>query len=394
MVSQMNFRYRIYPSQKQIIKLNKTISDCCSIYNKLLETKVNVYKTDKISLSKFDLDKLTKDFDVPIHSQVKQNISKRINDAFNHFFRRVKEKKGKVGFPRFKTLNRYKSITFPQSGFKFVSEKRLFVSKIGKIPIVLHRVPKGKLKTFTIKRTALGWFAIFSCEDAPIETIEVPDNHIGIDVGIESFAVLSNGEVIKNPKFLIKSEKKLAKLQRRLSRKKKGSSNRRKARFKVARLHQRIFNQRQNFLHKTSFSIIKQFKIISVEKLQIKNMVQNHHLAKSISDASWGCFVQMLSYKVLNTGGQIVKVNPKNTSRTCSKCGNIQDMPLANREFKCLKCGFVCHRDLNSAILVDRAGLVQISSLEENACGDTVRPPLLEKARVVEAGTILEPAKP
>ncbi len=254
------------------------------------------------------------------------------------------------------------------------------------MPIILHIVPKGKLKTFTIKRTALGWFAIFSCQDVPIENIKVKDNHIGIDVGIESFVTLSDGTKIENPKLLRKSEKKLAKFQRRLSRKKKGSANRRKARFKVARLHQRIFHQRQDFLHKTSFNIIKQFKVISVEKLQIKNMIKNHYLAKSIADASWGCFVQMLSYKVEKTGGQLVRVNPKNTSRTCSKCGNIQDMPLSQREFKCLKCGFVCHRDLNSAILVDRAGLVQISSSEENACGEIVSP-LETKAHLVEAGT-------
>jgi putative transposase len=332
------------------------------------------------------MNKLAKDIDVPVHSQVKQNISKRINDAFNHFFRRVKEKKGKVGFPRFKTLNRYKSITFPQSGFKFISDKIIFVSKIGNIPIILERVPKGKLKTFTIKRTALGWFAIFSCEDVPIEYIEVPNNHIGIDVGIESFAVLSNGENIENPKFLIKSEKKLAKFQRRMSRKKKGSANRRKARFKVARLHQTIFNQRQDFLHKQSSILIRKFKIISVEKLQIKNMVKNNYLARSINDASWGYFVQMLSYKVLKTGGQLIKVNPRNTSKTCSKCGNIQDMPLANREFKCLKCGFVCHRDLNASLNIDTAGLAEI-----NACEHDVRPSLL-KAVVDESGTIFEPA--
>jgi len=380
MLTQMNFRYRIYPSKKQIIKLNKTISDCCFVYNKLLEAKVNAYKTDKTNLTQFDLNKLTKDFDVPIHSQVKQNISKRINDAFNHFFRRVREKKGKAGFPRFKSFNRYKSITFPQNGFRLLSDKRLFVSKIGNIPIILHRVPKGKMKTFTIKRTALGWFAIFSCSDVPIEKIKVEDNHVGIDIGIESFAVLSNGTKIENPKFLKNSEKKLSKLQRKMSRKKKGSKNRRKARFKVAKLHERIFNQRQDFLHKTSFKIIKEFKVISIEKLNIKNMVKNHYLAKSINDASWGYFIQMLSYKVEKTGGQLIKVNPKNTSKTCSRCGNIQDMPLANRKFKCLSCGFVCHRDLNASIVIDTAGQAEIY-----ACGDTVRPSL--KARVVEAGT-------
>jgi putative transposase len=388
MVSQMNFRYRIYPSQKQISKLNQTLSDCCIVYNKLLEAKVNAYKQDKVSLSQFDLNNLVKDFDVPIHSQVKQNISKRINDAFNHFFRRVKEKKGKAGFPRFKTLNRYHSITFPQSGFKIVSDKRIFVSKIGNIPIVLHRVPKGKLRTFCIKRTAIGWFAIFSCEDVPVEKIEVAqDSHIGIDVGIESFAVLSDGTRIENPKFLIKSEKKLARLQRRLSKKKKGSANRRRARFKVARLHERIFNQRQDFLHKQSSIIIRKFRIISVERLTIKNMVKNHHLAKSINDVAWGCFVQMLCYKVEKTDGRVIKVNPKNTSRTCSKCGAIQDMPLANREFKCLKCGFVCHRDLNASININTVGLTEFQS-----CGLDVSPSSL-KAIEHEAGTICEPLR-
>ena len=386
MSTQMNFKYRIYPSQKQVIKLNKTISNCCFVYNKLLETKINAYKTDNTNLSQFDLNKIAKDIDVPVHSQVKQNISKRINDAFNHFFRRIKAKKGKAGFPRFKNLNRYKSITYPQSGFKIVSENKLFVSQIGNIPIVLDRVPKGKLKTFCIKKTAIGWFAIFSCADVPIEHIEVENNQVGIDVGIENFATLSNGEVIANPTFLKKSEKKLARLQRRLSRKRKGSSNRRKARIKVARLHERIFNQRQDFLHKTSFSIIKRFKIISVENLQIKNMVRNHHLAKSINDVSWNSFLQMLSYKVERTGGQLVKVNPRNTSKTCSNCGSIMEMPLSKRTFKCLNCGFVCHRDLNASININTAGQAEI-----NACGLDVRPSSL-KAIECEAGTIFEPA--
>jgi len=388
MSTQMNFKYRIYPSQKQIIKLNKTISDCCFIYNKLLEAKVNAYKEDKTSLSKFDLDKLTKDIDIPIHSQVKQNISKRITDAFNHFFRRVKQKKGKAGFPRFKNFNRYKSLTYPQSGFKLISDKRLFVSKIGNIPIILDRVPKGKLKTFTIKKTAVGWFAIFSCADVPVEHIEVENNHVGIDVGLESFATLSNGEIIENPKFLIKSEKKLTKLQRRLSRKKKGSTNRRKAIIKVARLHETIFNQRQDFLHKTSFSLIKRFKIISVENLSINHMTKNHYLAKSINDVSWGYFISMLSYKVERTGGQLIKVNPRHTSQNCSKCGAIRKISLATRKFKCLKCGFVCHRDLNASLNIDTAGLAEI-----NACGDNTSTPCSKGAsNVIEAGTIIEPA--
>ena len=385
MSMQMNYKYRIYPSRVQVLKLKQSLLGACELYNILLGVKINAYETDKTSLSGFDLNKIAKDIDVPLHSQVKQNISKRIDEAFRHFFRRVKEKKGKFGFPRFKTKNRYNSITYPQSGFKIVSDKKLFVSKIGNMPIVIDRVPKGKLKTFCIKKTAIGWFAIFSCSDVPVDRIEIQDNQIGIDVGIENFATLSNGEVIENPKFLRKSEKKLIRLQRRLSRKKKGSMNRRKARIKVAKFHERIFNQRHDFLHKTSFNIIKRFKIISVEDLQINNMVKNHHLAKSINDVSWNSFIQMLSYKVERTGGQLIKVNPRNTSKTCSNCGTILDMPLSKRTFKCLSCSFVCHRDLNASLNINTAGQAEI-----NACRETVRPS--EKARLVEAGTIFEPA--
>lgn len=393
MALQMNFRYKIYPSRKQIIKLNQTLSDCCFIYNKLLETKINAYKKDKTKITQFDLSNLTKNFDFPIHSQVKQNISNRIKEAFNHFFRRVKEKqngkKQDVGYPRFKTLNRYKSITYPQSGFKILSEKKIYVSKIGNIPIILNRTPKGKFKTFTIKRTVTGWFVIFSCSDVPIDKIEVNNNHVGIDVGIENFATLSNGEIIANPHFFRNSEKKLAKLQIRFDKKKKGSNNQKKAAIKVARLHEKIFNQRNDFLHKTSFSIIKKFKIISVEKLKIENMVRNHYLAKSINDASWYNFIQMLSYKVERTGGQLVKVSARNTSRTCSKCGNIQDISLDNRIFKCLNCGFACHRDLNSALNIDMVGL---DKSEPKACGDVTSTPSSEGASdVTEAGTIYEP---
>lgn len=385
MAAQRNFRFRIYPSKKQIHRLNNTLSSCCFLYNKLLEKKINTYKTDGTNLSQFDLNKLAKDFDISVHSQVKQNISKRINDAFNHFFRRLKERNGKAGFPRFKTFNRYKSITYPQSGFKFISDKKLYVSGIGNIPIVLHRVPKGKLKTFCIKKTAKGWFVIFSCENVPVDNVETENGNVGIDVGLESFAVLSNREKIKNPRYLRSSEKRLKKIQRRLSRKKKGSNNRRKARFRVAKLHERIANQRQDFLHKISGNLIKKFKTISVEKLKINNMVKNHYLAKSIADASWGSFLQMLSYKVERTGGQIVKVNPRNTSKTCSNCGHIQDMPIYKRTFNCSNCGFVCNRDLNSAILIDTAGRAEIS----NACGDNTSTFSSEGASdVFEAGTI------
>jgi len=364
--------------------MNQTISNCCYVYNKLLERKINVYQEDQTNISQFDLNKIIKEFDVPIHSQVKQNISKRISEAFNNFFRRVKEKKGKAGFPRFKNINRYKSITYPQAGsynggVKFISNKKLYVSKIGKIKIVLHREIKGKIKTLTIKRNADKWYAIFSCEGVIIDKIKPIEKRIGIDVGIEDFATLSNGEVIENPQFFRNSEKKLVKLQRRLSKKKKGSNNRKKAILKVARQHEKIFNQRNDFLHNQTTKIVRRFKTIAVEKLNIKGMIKNRYLAKSIADASWGSFIQILTYKVENTGGKVEKVNPRYTSQTCSNCGHRQKMPLNKRIFKCKECDFEIGRDVNSAININTSGHGGI-----HACGDTIRPSL--KARIVEAG--------
>jgi len=389
MVAQRNFRYRIYLSKKQEVKLNKQISDCCFVYNKLLETKINAYKENKTNRSQFDLNKIMKDIDVPVHSKIKQNISKGINDSFNQFFRRVKEKKGKIGFPRFKSFNRCKSITFPQSGFK-VDLRKLYISKIGNVPIVLHREIKGKIKTLTIKRCVDKWYVILACEGVVIDKIKPKDERVGIDVGIETFATLSNGEIIENPKFFRKNEKQLAGLQRRLSRKKKGSKNKGKARLKVVKQHEKIFNQRNDFLHNQTAKIVRRFKVIAVEKLNIKGMVKNRYLTKSISDASWNRFIETLSYKVANTGGKVELINPKYTSQIYSSCGHKQKRPLSKRTYECEECGLEINRDLNASKNI----LVGLDKSKLNSFGDTVRPSV-RKVSVVELGTILrEDAQP
>ncbi|MEK6882652.1 MAG: RNA-guided endonuclease TnpB family protein [Nanoarchaeota archaeon] len=383
---QRSFKFRIYPDRKQEARMNQSLESCYELYNVLLQMKIDKYKDEKIILSQFDLNKIATELDVPIHSQVKQNISKRINDAFQHFFRRVKEKKGKAGFPRFKSSNRYKSITFPQSGFK-INHKKICLSKIGNIDIVLHREIKGKIKTLTIKRCADRWYAIFSCEGIIIDKIKPKERKVGIDVGLENFATLSNGEKIENPRFLKKSERKLTRLQRRLSKKKKGSENRRKARLKVARQHEKIFNQRNDFLHNQTAKIVRRFKIIAVEKLNINGMIKNRYLAKSISDVGWNRFIQMLSYKVENTGGKVKLVNPKYTSQICSHCGYKQKMPLSKRTFNCSNCGFKINRDLNaSRNILNTSGQGEI-----NDSGQNVRP-LETKANLKEGVSYRENA--
>jgi putative transposase len=386
------FKYRIYPSRKQKTRLIDSFKTCKTIYNELLNLSINNYKKTSKGLFKYDFNKYLTNKYSDIHSQVKQNISDRINKSFSNFFRRVKSKEKKKGFPRFKSS--IKSITYPQSGFKFINEKRLSISKIGNLPIVLDRIPKGKVKTMTIKRNNSDqWFAIFSCEIEISKIVHSSKESVGIDVGIENFAVLSNGKVISNPRFLIKSENKLKKLHRKLSKKKKTSRNSFKTKLRLSKQYIKVTNQRTDFLHKSSTMIAKKYNAIAVENLRIKNMVKNHHLAKHIHDASWNSFIQMLSYKAVDCGGQLIKVDPRNTSKTCSNCGNMQEMPLSERTFKCLKCGFVCDRDLNASINHhDRAGLARIST----PVGDTVRPehflekssPKTMKARVNEAGTI------
>ncbi len=375
------YRYRIYPSGKQKERITNSLKTCKIIYNELLAMSIDAYKFGHVSLGKFDYNGIIKG-KYAIHSQVAQNVSDRVHKSFSNFFHRVKDKSCKrKGFPRFKS--RVNSIIFPQSGFKLLSDRRLRLSEIGSIPIILHRVPKGKIKTLTIKQNRAGqWFATFACG------IDIPQiNHlskesVGIDIGLESYAVISNGELIVNPRFLIKSENKLKILQRRLSRKVKGSVNRKKLRFILAKQHIKVANQREDFLHKLAYRMTKSYSFIAVEDLNVKAMIKTHWLAKSITDASWNKFIQMLSYKAITSGGQLVKVNPRGTSMTCSKCGTITEMPLSKREFLCPSCGFACHRDLNSAYNILKVGM---DYAKPNACEHNVRPTSL--AVVDEAGT-------
>jgi len=384
----ISYKYRLYPSRKQRERLFNTLKICKQIYNELLEISISTYKSEGKTLRKFDYNNYLSGKYTMVYSQVKQNVSDRVHKAFKNFFRRVKDKScKKKGFPRFKS--KVNSITYPQSlpkgGFKFISDKRLYASKIGSIPIVLHRAPKGVVKTLTIKRNRAGqWFAIFACEVAVKPVKNKSKAKIGIDVGIESFATTSEKEFIENPHYLIKAEKRLKLLQRRVSRKKKGSKNRRKACFLLAKQHINVANQRLDFLHKLSRSLTERYGFIAVEDLNINGMVHNHHLAKHINDASWNSFIQMLSYKAIVSGGQLVKVNPRNTSKTCNRCGTIVDMSLNERRFNCPSCGFVSHRDLNSALNILNLGL---GEPEVTLVDDCVRPSSV-KATVCESRTI------
>lgn len=400
------YKFRIYPSHKQERRLFSSFDMCCSIYNLLLSKAKEAYEKDGTNpCSRVELCRMIKETKeenpefYEVYAQVLQNCADRLSKAFNNFFRRVKRKrKGeriKVGYPRFK--KRIRSITYPQKGFSIEGNK-LKVSKIGRIPIVLHREIEGKVKTMTIKRNPAGeWFAFFVCEvpdEVSQDIKEHPnkDKAIGMDMGLSSFATLSNGEKIENPRFLVKAEKKLKRAQRRHSKKKKGSHNRKKAGHKVAVLHEKVANQRADFLHKTSRRIADDYSFIAVENLNVKGMVRNEHLAKAISDASWGKFLQMLSYKVERTGGVVVKVEPKNTSQTCSGCGRElkEHIPLSERMFRCPFCGYEEDRDVNaSKNILERALKSTVGHTGIHAFGDTASTsPSGGASGVNEQGTI------
>lgn len=387
-----NYEFRIYPSRKQISRLNTQFFLATKLYNLLLNVKKETYLANGKNLTGYDLNKDIKYFRDTcaeykgMHSQVLQNVSDRISKAYANFFRRVKEKKAgkhiKVGFPRYKKW--LKSITYPQKGFKFVSDKRLYISKIGNAPIVLHRVPKGKVKTMTIKRTKSGkWFVVFSCEIEPRpDNVPHPvnDKIVGVDVGINTFADLYDGTnelKIENPRHLKKSERRLKRLQRQVSRKVKGSSNRKKAIHRLAVQHELVANQRKDFLHKTSRFLADNYGVVGVEGLNINGMLKNHHLAKHIADASWGNFLRMAHYKAVSAGGEFVVGDPfEPTTQKCSRCGTLVSKTLADRMHNCPICGLKISRDLNSAINIrsiakkNRVGRTRIY-----ACGDSASTP-------------------
>lgn len=350
------YKFRIYPNRKQEIKLNHILELSRFTYNKQLELKIKKYKEDKNNLTYFDLNsnlsRLKEEYPKlkQIHSQVLQNIDKRISLAFNNFFRRIKNKET-VGFPRFKSKNRYDSITYPQSGFKL--ERRLYISKIGIVNITKHRQIQGKIRTLTIKKTPSNkWFTYFCVECEKTQKIQLTqDKQIGIDLGLNHFYATSEGNLIRSPRYSIISENKLRVLCRQHSKKIKGSKNRQRSRLRLAKMYEKISNQRLDFLHKESRKLVNRYSMIAVEKLNIKNLQKNKYLAKFIADASWNKFIQLLSYKVEETGGELVKINPRGTSQYCI-CGNKVQKRLSTRIHNCDKCGTVMNRDIMSAILI------------------------------------------
>ena len=300
-----------------------------------------------------------------IHSQVLQNVAVRVELAFQSFFRRVKA--GETpGFPRTKSES-YDSFTYPQTGFS-VGDDSIKISKVGVIKAKIHRELQGKIKTCTIRRNADKWYACFSCE-TEFEPLPKTDTKVGIDVGLEKFASLSDGTYIDNPRYFRRDERALAKAQRKLAKLSRRSKQQKKSQKVVSKIHSRIKNRRHDFVHQASRKIVNAFGVIAVEKLNIKNMSaspkpkmdedgtylpngasQKAGLNKSICDAAWSMFRFALSYKAENAGREVIEINPAYTSQDCSGCGYRAKKTLKERWHFCPICSLSLDRDHNAAV--------------------------------------------
>jgi len=359
------YKYRINPTELQKELIAKHIGSARLMYNLALETKNMVYAMSRISLSPFDLMKqmpeLKKEYPwlKEINSQTLQQSIHNMDSAFKHFF------KG-GGFPKFKSKHRgNQSFRIPQNVVLDVENSELIIPKFKKkgISIVLHRELKGIIRSATISKTSTGKYFVSILVDTQTEVPEKPpittSTTVGIDLGVKDFAVTSNGEVFANPKYLNQMKSRLAYTQSKYS-KHKGK----RRRHRLAMLHEKVANQRKDFLHKTSNQLISDNQTIALETLAVRNMMQNHCLAKAIADVSCSTFVSMMEYKAEWRGKNILRIGRfAPSSKTCSDCGHIhKGLTLADREWTCDGCGVTHDRDVNAAVNIKSFALKDILS--------------------------------
>jgi putative transposase len=356
------FKYKLSPTPDQERALDTVLYRCRTLYNVALEERQTAWERCGVAVSYYqqkaelpDLKAGCPEYD-EVHSQVLQDVLLRLDRTFQAFFRRVKAGE-KPGYPRFQGRNRYHSFTYPQYGNGAVLDGGILtLSKIGRVPIRLHRPPEGTPKTVTISQEADGWYACISCAEVPAQPLPLTGQETGIDVGLKVFLVTAQGVVFENPRHLRKAERYIAKCQQRVARRKKGSHRRKKAVALLAKAHQDVRRQRADFHHKAALSLLRASDTIYLEDLQVRNLVRNHHLAKSISDAGWAQFRTILEVKAGWAGRRVIAVHPAYTSQECSGCGALVQKSLSVRTHVCTSCGLVLDRDENAAINIQRAG--------------------------------------
>lgn len=343
------YRYQIEPNKRQAATLELWIWRCRQIYNAALEQRIDVYRKAGETLSLYDQFKQLTELRaadpefgaIPTH--VLRSALRTLQRAYDGFHRRVKS--GQTpGFPRFQGRDRFSSFAWPLAA---VDGKKVRVPKLGLMRFRKYRDLGGPVKEARIKRSGKKWWVSFVCDLGPVPAKKPVFSAAGVDVGLKSFAALSDGQVIENPRFLRKAEKELARRQRQLSRRKRGSGRRGRAKAAVGRLHEAVRNRRLDFIRKTANSLFEQFDLVAVEDLNVAGLASSR-LSKSVHDASWTLFRKALSDKAECAGRTLIAVDPRGTSQTCSNCGVVVPKGLSVRIHRCA-CGLVLDRDVNAA---------------------------------------------
>jgi putative transposase len=374
-----NFKYRLYPTEAQSDALEHQLAEACRLYNAAVQERRDAYRISHKSINYYDqanqLKEIRADGDLALANfSCCQDVLRRVDKTFNAFFDRIKN--GQTpGYPRFRPVSRYDSITFPSygDGCKLLDNGKLRLQGVGAVKVKLHRPIEGEIKTVTVKREAAKWYAVFSveCEAKPLP---VSAGVVGMDVGLSAFATLSDGTEIENPRYYREAQAKLRRAQRKVARCKRGSNNRKKAVRELQRAHAHVRNQREDFAHKVSRTLIVLFGLIVIEQLNIKGLAAGM-LAKSVNDAGWSSFIAKLVYKAEEAGRVLLKVDPRGTSQRCI-CGAPNPKMLSQRWHQCDDCGLSVARDHASALEILRLGLsllgetwpVAVSVPNEAAC--------------------------
>ena len=361
------YEYRIYPNSKQRELIERTFGCCRWVFNKCLETRKTQYETTGRSSTCYELQKMVSSWKrVPetswlaeVDSHALQQAVVNLDRAYRNFFSRVK-KGGKPGFPRFKSKSESRQSYRTNWGVSVVDGGHVKLPKLGRVKARVSRVPEGHIVNATVKRTASGkYFCVLCCTDVPMACPAPVGTAIGVDVGIGSLMSLSDGTKVENPKATKRLEQKLAREQRRLSRKQKGSNNRKRQRVRVARVQEKVANVRKDVIHKATSRLAGENQVVSLEDLNVKGMLHNHHLAKAVADASFAEVARQLGYKCAMRGGTVVRVGRfYPSSKTCSCCGHVvEELPLSVRRWQCPQCGESHDRDVNAARNILAEGL-------------------------------------
>jgi putative transposase len=355
------FQYRLYPTAKQAALLDDQLAEARRLYNAALAERKFAWKMGKTAITYYQQQNQLKDIraagDLRLVNYTScQDVLRRVDRTFTAFFRRVKQGK-KAGYPRFKSQSRFHSYTFPTygNGCKLREHKRLYIMGVGELKIKLHREVVGNIRTVTLTKSCGKWYGCFSVILPSPDPLPATGNATGIDVGLTSFAVLSDGTAINNPRYYQTAQAKLRRAQRTVCRRKKASNRRRKAVQHLTRVHHHIRNQRRDFHHKVSRDLINRYDMIACENLNITGLARSR-LAKPIHDVGWGRFLSLLSYKAAEAGRELVRVNPSGTSQRCI-CGARVPKIWRERWHYCPICQLSVPRDQAAALEILRLGL-------------------------------------